>query len=465
MNSTRLTKEKKTFKTITEGFAYANLGRNDDDLSTEQLSEIEETRARLNEKVRNFSQNDMIRSFAGTVIPKILTSRQAWLVIFEYIIIRVLLREKIIERGDDLPDISTAALAIIGSFMSFFLVFFVSQAYARFTASYGLSMNIDARIANITYLARSALKPAEAMRLARYANALHAVAYIGLSDAYTYSNLFQPLNEKYRLLTDFELQRLNAVGFKKGGACSREIVAWMLDLLYTAFRESNARKEEGVVPIDNNTLTTMASEILQLRGSIFDMYAAAEQSIPFTYMHLLVLINGGYLILISYCIGVYFALSHSVFPDLLGAFMLACHIVFVIGMRQIGRHMIDPYGSEVQDLAVPSFLEGTIRSTRQILQGQRFIAADFEKEEFLDSFRPQLGEGYTEQTLAYATTHAHPVKGLPNYDLDAGYVSSSPVLAKQIGTQAAPSSNLKSRGSHSSPNVLKSRSIDVEMEV
>ncbi|KAK0340137.1 hypothetical protein LTR94_031749, partial [Friedmanniomyces endolithicus] len=112
----------------------------------------------------------------------------------------------------------------------------------------------------------------------------------------------------------------------------------------------------------------MASEILQLRGSIFDMYAAAEQSIPFTYMHLLVLINGGYLILISYCIGVYFALSHSVFPDLLGAFMLACHIVFVIGMRQIGRHMIDPYGSEVQDLAVPSFLEGTIRSTRQILQ-------------------------------------------------------------------------------------------------
>lgn len=121
----------------------------------------------------------------GSIFPSLLTSRQTWLINCQYIIIRVLLRYEIINLGPDLPGISTTILSIIGGFLSFFLVFFVSQAYTRFMTQYDISMRIKGRIVNLSLFARKVLPPAEALRLTRYANATHVLGYVGLSDAYT----------------------------------------------------------------------------------------------------------------------------------------------------------------------------------------------------------------------------------------------------------------------------------------
>eukprot|EP01040_Poterioochromonas_malhamensis_P010419 gene10419-11335_t len=390
-----------------------HLGKNDEDRTFEDLNELDLTRKELNKEVRIFHQTSMLRIFMGTILPHLLTSRQTWLINCQYIIIRVLLRYEIINLGPDLPGISTTILSIIGGFLSFFLVFFVSQAYTRFMTQYDISMRIKGRIVNLSLFARKVLPPAEALRLTRYANATHVLGYVGLSDAYTSKNLFEPLNNKYHLLTESEVERLNVIGLKSGSSCTVEVIVWMFEMIYSHFDESNAvtskRQQTGeeaaegegndkARPMDMITLQMMTNEVLLVRGGFADLFHCSDQSIPFSYMHLLVVVTGAYLILMTYAIATYFAVSDSVFPDLLGAFIVALNSVFVIGLRVIGRHMIDPYGGDVQDLAVPSFLEATIKISRQIMSGNKPAPASLMRERYLDSLRPPLAKGFGQRT-------------------------------------------------------------------
>jgi len=433
----------------------------DEDLSSNDLTQIESLRKVLNAKVREFSQTDILQSLAGTITPILLTSIQAWSIFFEYALIRALLRYKVIHLGPDLPGISTIITSIIGGFMSFFLVFFVSQAYARFINQFDTSMRVKGRILNLCFFARTALPPAEALRLMRYANAVHVIFYIGLSNAYSYQNLFVPLNERYNLLTEKEVKRITQIGMKNRITCTLEGLTWMFDLIYKNYRKGNRnrsddhndddgdskhaddesensdnRKDDAPL-MDDNTLQMMISEVLQMRGAISDLFHCADQSIPFSYMHLLVLINGGYLIIMAYAIATYFPVSDSIFPDMLGSFMLISNIIFVIGMKEIGRQMIDPYGSEAEDLAVPSFLEATLRASRLILNGHRFADAESEKEQRLDFLRPPLGNGYEATTLAYAITQPESFE-LPNYDMDTTVPVPPPPLKEVAHAPPSP---------------------------
>jgi hypothetical protein len=77
-------------------------------------------------------------------------------------------------------------VAIIGAFHSLFLVFFASQSYSRFGQQYSAAMAAESRLYDICGLAAAAFKQnkdgiAAAHRLFRHVNAVHLLAYVGLS--------------------------------------------------------------------------------------------------------------------------------------------------------------------------------------------------------------------------------------------------------------------------------------------
>ena len=400
-------RKNESLRAISDGFKYVSFSKLGNHITHEQLIDIEGTRTKLYEKAKNFDQFHIFHSFVGTMIPDMLTSPLAWGMAAEYIIIRVLLKKKIIFVGVDVPQINTTIISIVGSFMSFFLVFFLSQAYTRFMAQYTVSKNLLKCINRIAYGAKNSLPFSEAMRLVRYLNAAHIAGYVGLSNAYSVENLFHPLNDKYHLLTDKEVERLKSIDMDAGSSALREIVGWCFNLIYDNYRKGNESKENDVKAaaasssMDFITFQTFLSDLYQFNGSFADLFNYAEQTFPFSYMHLLVVINAMYLIIITYTIATFMSVGDNVFPDLLGAFILMSNLVFVTGMREIGGHMIDPYGNDVTDLSIISYIQAGVKSSMEILHGKQVGPAVLKDELELQACRPPLRAAFTKKRTSF----------------------------------------------------------------
>ena len=77
-------------------------------------------------------------------------------------------------------------VAIIGGFHSLFLVFFASQSYGRYITFSNYNYGMQGRLYDIVSLAangfeQSELGRAAAHRLMRHVNAMHALAYVGIT--------------------------------------------------------------------------------------------------------------------------------------------------------------------------------------------------------------------------------------------------------------------------------------------
>jgi len=136
------------------------------------------------------------------------------------------------------------------------------------------------------------------------------------------------------------------------------------------------------------------------------LYDFADQSFPFAYIHLTFVVCSIYLLLITYTIATYLpASTASIFPHLLGAISLLINVVFVIGLRKIGKQMMDPYGQDVQSLSVMHYIEFTFTASRKILAGHRFASPGITVEEHLESCRPNRGEPFMKDPMYYALNH------------------------------------------------------------
>ena len=116
--------------------------------------------------------------------------------------------------------------AVIGGFLSFFLVFYASQAYNRFHEQYDISMSACGRIYDVACLAHAEMTKPAAKRLWRHCNLAHALAYTGLSEIYTVENFLKPLNQKYGLCSRAEWRRLEELKPGSGADPTREVITW-----------------------------------------------------------------------------------------------------------------------------------------------------------------------------------------------------------------------------------------------
>lgn len=93
-----------------------------------------------------------------------------WLTMLIYIIIRIFAHLDTLP--DVLNDIAGVDIAVIGVFLSFFLVLFVNDANTTVENIYGISMECKARVLDVAALAKTTLPREYALRLVRYMNAV-----------------------------------------------------------------------------------------------------------------------------------------------------------------------------------------------------------------------------------------------------------------------------------------------------
>jgi predicted membrane chloride channel (bestrophin family) len=233
------------------------------DYTWEELESIEKRRRAILKRTEEPFWG-ILAHWDGTVLPSILQNSLFWITVVIYIVIRVWARTGI---PDYVVDLGSGDIAVIGGFLSFFLVFYVNQSNSRFFSLYDCSMACKGRILDAATLVVASLPPEVACRVVRYMNAAHVAGYTGLSKTYPASSFFAQLNKNLGLLTDKELSRLQDIDLDAGGSCYSECIAWAMNDVQNQYRE-------GV--IDAQLTQQLRDMLLQLRSSFSAIYNAAD---------------------------------------------------------------------------------------------------------------------------------------------------------------------------------------------
>lgn len=297
--------------------------------SYEYLLEVEKNRRNLLKSAKDFNTKGMyylFKHFDGTILPSLIRSRLFWLTFIIYITVRALIRTGAVGY-EQFPQLNLSFLGIAGGFLSFFLAFFANQSYTRFEIQYDNSSRVIGKILNVCYLARSLLPTHELWRLVRYLNAVHLLGYCGLSSCYEEDNMFHPFNNKEKLLTEWEVNRLREIGLDDGANCFNEVIVWSMDVIDQHAKGSEIR----VVAVTN--------EILQLANSIGILYAFDDQPIPFIYVHTLFLMSFIYMPMVAYTLAsnLFENPTFNALEEIFGVMMMLIFLMFTEGLISIGR--------------------------------------------------------------------------------------------------------------------------------
>ena len=295
----------------------------------------------------------------GTVMKFLLEDSLFWITLVLYITVRLLARYAQIP--DFVAGLGDGNLTTIGGFITFFLALYVNNSHARYFDQYDAAMACKGRILDVASLASIYLPKHIALRVVRYMNAAHVSGYVGLSSTYSYPNFFVKVNKDFGLLTNLELERMNAIDLDKGGSCNRELIVWCL-------REVQACHAQGI--IDHELAREFRDHILRLRAALGTIYDAADLPLPFFYVHFITLLTALYLPLfaVSAAYKVGSGIEVFWFGDILVLLVVVLQAIFVNGLRLLGQKMSDPFGDDLTDLSVIFYVTFTWTMSNRILE-------------------------------------------------------------------------------------------------
>ena len=329
------------------------------ELTNEQLATIERRRRAV--LLRNELPFWKILTFwDGTCLKLMALDPLFWVTVVVYAVVRAASRTGL---PDSVQDLGSGNIGVLGSFLSFFLVFFVVSSNKRFDDQYGMSMAAKGTILDVASLCRGQLPRARALRINRYLNASHVVAYCGLSDVYSSGNLFAPMNEGARLLTPEEWGRIQNLDMDAGGSCYRELIAWA---------QLEVTEAQGAGHLDGPNSGALRQRLLALQGALSGLYNFADQPIAFFYVHFISLLSALYLPLFAASSAFEAGTGQEVYwtSDLVNGLIVMLQAIFVIGLRLLGQKLSDPYGSDEEDLSVMHYLNFTWTQSNRILAAE-----------------------------------------------------------------------------------------------
>ena len=296
--------------------------------------------------------------FEGTCLRSICVDWLLWLTVGVYSTLRVVLRND--DLLPDVHDFGNTDLTIIGGFLSFFLVLFVNQSNTRFVECYKTAMKCPERICDVAQIVFPTFPRPYAHRLIRYMNAAHVAGYVGLSRTYSKVEFFDKLNDKYQFLTKKELGRISELDMDYSPAAYQELVTWCTTDIEHAYRQSW---------IDPREKSALKDKVTQFRTSMDELFDQADQPVHFFYIHFLCLLSAVYLPLFAADNAFNAGTGEDVFWtwDVLSGIIVLVQSIFVIGLRLLGQKMADPFGDDLEDLSVLTYVTETWVKSNRIL--------------------------------------------------------------------------------------------------
>jgi len=337
------------------------------------LNEIEIRRRLLLEKVELPCWR-ILASWDGTCIRALVKNWLIWIPILIFVIIRIQ-----DYRGVEQPnfvDFDDSSVNILGGFVSFLLVLFLNGTDTRFQSMYRLSKGCVGSIQDAAGLASSLCSQSDnneetttttgsvelCHRLMRYMNAAHIAGYVGLNGPYSKRHFFDHYNQEYNLLTKKELEKLEIHDMDSSNVVFKILISWCHQVI---------DKSQKLHYINDSKSDALHEKVLQLRSSMDGIYNYTEQPVQFFYIHFLVLISALYLPLFAITIGYSngggdnFANNWEI--DVLNFTFVMFQSIFVVGLRILAQKMSDPYGLDLVDLSVMTYVYSGIDTSNVIM--------------------------------------------------------------------------------------------------
>ena len=202
----------------------------------------------------------------------------------------------------------------------------------------------------------------ECHRLMRYMNAAHIAGYVGLNGPYSKQHFFDHYNQEYNLLTKQELEQLALHDMDSNNVVFKILISWCHQVV---------DKSKRLHYINDSKSVQLHEKVLQLRSSMDGIYNYTEQPVQFFYIHFLVLISALYLPLFAITIGYSnggddtFANNWEI--DVLNFTFVMLQSIFVVGLRLLAQKMSDPYGLDLVDLSVMTYIYAGIDTSNVIM--------------------------------------------------------------------------------------------------
>jgi hypothetical protein len=138
-------------------------------------------------------------------------------------------------------------------------------------------MSCEGRIFDICSMAYSSLDRSAAIRLWRHINLAHALAYVGLSPAYTVKNFLEPLNEEFALCSEKEYAKLLKLDPDGGGGATREVITWATNDIVSQTKNIE-RPQRALKSLSTVALQARAEAArgVELKETIIDLILAQE---------------------------------------------------------------------------------------------------------------------------------------------------------------------------------------------
>ena len=385
------------------------------ELSWKELQALEARRRSVLKKT-DLPMYLLLTCWNGTVWQILWKDPLVYVVMTMYLTIRVY--SYVGNTPDFVSHIDAGSVAIIGAFLSFFLVYFVNTCLQRFHHLYNLSMSVEGRIFDCAAITRAVFPTKNAMRLVRYLNAMHAAAYTGLSSVYNFDNFFVELNKLNHFLTEEELARMKAIDMDKGGEAYRELTTWCI-------ADVEKVHKEGL--IDSHTAFQLRELIIRCLGSLGGTFSVVslrisvaflrcigiltplqyfvspqalydfdDQPVSFFYVHFICVLMAVYLPLFSISAGFHAGTGdeHHWSLDLIEGLLVAIETIFLLGLRIIAVKLSDPYGNDTEDLSVISYVNFAWMSSVRMINSDLPEPANEEVENELRLGTQNYGEAW-----------------------------------------------------------------------
>ncbi|GFH51254.1 hypothetical protein CTEN210_07730 [Chaetoceros tenuissimus] len=322
-----------------------------------KINSIEEKRREILKRVEKPAWRILFYR-SGTCLKGLALDPLIYITLAVYIGIRVYARLSKDEPAD-LEIWGKSNIAVLGGFLSFFLVLFVNQTNTRFLEMYGFSKAASGRTQDVAGMASTQFPQELAENIIRHMNAAHVAGYCGLGGPYSKKHFFDHYNKEWNMLTEKEMDQLAHYDWNDGSDVLKELCTWCQ-------RDVGLAKKLG--HIDSMEAVELHTRIVAFRAAMDGIYDYCDQPPHFFYIHFLCLLSAFYLPIFAIDNGFKggWGAYSSIGIEILNGIIVLLQCIFVIGLRLIGQKMADPYGDDHEDLSVKTYVETTLHICRII---------------------------------------------------------------------------------------------------
>jgi len=342
-------------------------------------------------KKRGREGNSILSSFAirDTITAEVYCQPLYWATIAIYLIARYIPYGYITIENPKIIPLPFSIVTVLGSWVAFLLTFFVSQSYSRYLQQYDICSQVIMSIVATVALSQRAVPEKYAWKYFRYVNALHVLAYAGLSKKLNLANFFIPMNRTWKLLSPKEEKRVVAIAASSDMGCEKEVLVWTLNYI----KQLNDKKI-----LDTDTMKLLTADINSLGLRLGTLYSHSKQPMAFGYVQILLVLSGVYLPLLAFDLGQQvFLRAPQWIATLVGLITVMIAATLVIGLRLLAMRLQVPFEGVPDSFPVIHFTHLALESSARLLMATPLEEHDDEIEAELMKGRPKLGVCYDVQ--------------------------------------------------------------------